>query len=133
MLRFFASLLLALASAVSLQAATLTVTTIGRAGADLTSVAVAADAAKTDKFLNNGTQFFYVNNAGATITLTLVYGAGGTIDGQVLPNRTITVTGGHSVLVGPFPPGLYNDANGYMVFTYSSITSVTVAPVLLGN
>src|SRR5579871_3542212 len=108
------------------RAATLTVSTIGRTGQDLTSIAVAADAGKSDKFLNTGSQFFYCNNAGGSpITLTLTYGTGGTIDGQTLPNRTITVTNGHSVLVGPFPTNLYNDANGYMNVSYSAVTSVT--------
>ncbi len=130
----FFCLLCLLAQALPVRAATLSVTTITRAAADLTAIAVAADAAKSDKFLNTGLQFLYINNGGGSpITVTLTYGVGGTIDGQSLPNRTISVTNGHAVLVGPFPTNLYNDSSGYMNISYSAVTSVTVAPVLLGN
>jgi hypothetical protein len=132
--RFAAAVLIALALAITARAATLAVTVVSRAGQDLTTLAVAADAAKTDKFLNTGSQFVWINNgSGADITVTLNYGVGGTIDGQALPARVVTVTKAHSVLVGPFPTGLYNDANGYMSITYSAATTVTVCPLLLGN
>jgi hypothetical protein len=115
-------------------AATLTSTAMSRAGADLTVLAVAADAGKTDKFTNDGVSFIYINNGGGSpITVTLNWGTGATVDGQTPTARTVSVTNGHAVLIGPFPTGFYSDSNGFMSWTYSAVTSVTVAVVKPGN
>jgi hypothetical protein len=115
-------------------AATLSITTMSRSGFDMEAIATAADAAKTDKWLNTGAEFLAIKNAGGSpITLTLTFGVGGIIDGVVPTSKTVSVTNGHTLLVGPFPPSVYNDANGYMIVSYSAVTSVTVAVVKPGS
>ena len=108
--------------------AVLTVTTIGRAGVDLGATGVAA-AGGGDSFVNDGSQLaYFFNGSGGIITITEVLGVGGQVDGITPTARTFTVpvtTG--QVIVGPFPPSLYNDANGRMNFTYSGVTSLKVA------
>ena len=66
------------------------------------------------------------NGSGSSITLTLNYGTGGTIDGQTLANRTVTIVAGDTIIVGPFPTVLYQDSTGNVSVTYSAVTSVTV-------
>jgi hypothetical protein len=115
-------------------AATLSVTTMARSGFDMETVAVAADAAKSDKWVNTGVEFLAIKNAGGSpITLTLTFGTGGVVDGVTPTAKTVSVTNGHTFLVGPFPPQFYNDANGFMNVSYSAVTSVTVAVVKPGN
>jgi hypothetical protein len=132
--RFVAvSLLMLTALAVPASAATLTPTTMTRAGVDLTSTAVAA-ASGGDKFLNDGVSFLYVNNgSGSSVTVTLTWGVGGTVDGQTPTARTVTVAAGHGEVIGPFPPQVYSDSNGYMNWTYSAVTTVTVAVIHPGQ
>jgi hypothetical protein len=134
MKRFLLAVLTLLLLMPALGAATLAVTTMSRSGFDMETVAVAADAAKSDKWLNTGAEFVAVKNGGGSpITLTLTFGAGAVVDGVTPTSKTVSVTNGHTFLVGPFPPGLYNDANGYMIVSYSAVTSVTVAVVKPGS
>jgi hypothetical protein len=101
----------------------LTVLDISRAGA-----LKALTAANTDghTIANTGKEFIEVaNGAGAPITVTIAWGTGGTIDGVTPTARTITVTNATSKLIGPFPPSLYNDANGNVTITFSSVTTIT--------
>jgi len=48
------------------------------------------------------------------------------VDGKAVADDAITVTNAQEGVVGPFPPGIYNDANGMVQLTYSGVTSVTV-------
>jgi len=112
---------------------TITPVVVSRAGSDFTSVSQAATGGG-DIWAGTGAEWLAINNGGASpITLTLVYGVGGTVDTQTLPNRTVTVTNGHTVVVGPFPTGLYSDASGNMNVTYSAVTSVKIAVYKLGT
>jgi hypothetical protein len=107
-------------------AATLTPVAVSRAGDNFTANAVAATGGG-DSWANTGSEIFVINNGGGSpITLTLVDGPGGTIDGQVLPNRTVSVLAAKTFVIGPFQTNIYNDANGLMNVTYSAVTSVTV-------
>lgn len=111
--------------------AVLTVTSVGRAGTNLTTLATAA-AGGGDSFANTGSEYLYIaNGAGSSITLTLVMQA--TTDGQAITNKTVTVTNAERMLVGPFPTALYNDANSRMNVTYSSATTITVAALKFPN
>jgi hypothetical protein len=104
-----------------------TIQNSSRAGFNFTTGAVAA-AGGGDKWLGNGNELLYINNGGGSpITLTLVYGTGATIDGQTLPNKTVSVPAGQAMLVGPFPVNLFQDANLYTNVTYSAVTSVTIS------
>ncbi|HVS37200.1 MAG TPA: hypothetical protein VMS17_16680 [Gemmataceae bacterium] len=124
----------ALFLAADARAATLTVTVMSRAGQDVTALAASADAAKTDKWLNTGAEFFViVNGSGSPTTATLNLGVGGIVDGQTPSARTVTVLAGHTAVMGPFPTNFYNDSNGYASITYSAVTTVTVLVVRPGS
>lgn len=111
--------------------AQLTINVISRAGLDLTALAVAAGAGG-DKIASTGAEFLaVVNGAGTPVTVTLVMQA--TLDGQAPTNRTVSVTNAHTAVIGPFPTGIYNDAQGNTNITYSSTTTVTVCAFRLGS
>jgi hypothetical protein len=116
--------------------ATLTVTTQnhGTGIMDLVATAVAVDVGGSDKYPNTGNEMVIVNNgSGGALTVTENYGVGGTIDGQVLPNKTKIVAAGKVALLGPYPPGLYNDANGFMTLSWSATTTIKVLPFVKGS
>jgi len=105
--------------------AVLAVNELSRAGKNPVALDTAA-AGGGDSFPNTGREYLYVANGDASSkTVTLVYAA--TTDGQAITNRTVAVPAGESMLIGPFPTSLYNDANGRVAVTYSAVTSVTVA------
>jgi hypothetical protein len=110
-----------------------TVQTLNHAtGLNLTSLAVAADAALSDKWLGTGVEMLFVQVGTTGITITLVYGTGGTIDGQVLPNKTFVLTASNNYLMGPFPPGLFNDSGGFVNVSYTAVTNIKILPFKLG-
>lgn len=113
--------------------ATLTVQTVGRAGLSLATADVPA-AAGGDKFANTGTEkeFLYAKNgSGSSITITFAYVS--TADGQLITARTVVVGAGDAALIGPFPSQYFNDASGFVNFTYSDVTTLTVAAIKIGN
>ena len=76
---------------------------------------------------NTGYEIFDLKNntGGLQKTLTVHYGPNATVDGQALTNHTLTIAPNTSYTIGPFPPELYNDANGNVQFTYSSATQLS--------
>jgi hypothetical protein len=87
-----------------------------------------------DTFLNTGKEFIEIANGDSTpTTVTIAWGVGGTIDGITPTARTVSVTNATSKRIGPFPPSLYNDANGYVSVTYSKVTSLTAQVVQLSQ
>lgn len=105
-------------------ATTRSVSTVARAGINLTDLAAAADATG-DNWANTGNEFLFVANANASSrTVTLVCQQ--TLDGQSVTNKTVVVGAGKSMLIGPFPKGIYNDANDRMNVTWSAVTDVTI-------
>lgn len=103
------------------------------AGLNLTSLAVAADGALSDKWTNTGVEMVYVQVGSTGITLTLTYGTGGTIDGKVLPNYTFVLATTTNYMFGPFPTGLYNDGNGQVTISYTAVTNVKILVFKLGT
>ena len=105
--------------------ATLTVTSTDRAGTvSITGIGVAA-ASGGDAMPNTGNQTVVIKNgSGSSITVTFPLTA--TLDGQSATSKTVTVTAGSIVEVGPFDPTKYNDGNGRVNWTYSAYASVTV-------
>lgn len=109
--------------------ATLTAQTISRAGVE---PSLASAAGGGDQFINSGSEFFeVVNGGGGGITVTIATQA--TVDGKAIADDAISVGAGEAHRIGPFPPGLYNDANGYVQVTYSGVTSVTVGVFRMVN
>jgi hypothetical protein len=80
---------------------------------------------------NNGHVFLHFKKSGAgaaTITITTPK----TVGGLAVADQTISVpaTTGDK-MIGPFPPSIYNDADGILEFTSDEVTGLTVAAVRL--
>jgi hypothetical protein len=94
------------------------------------NLATAAQAASSggDNFANTGKELFYITNGGiSAMTVTELLSPLAMIDG--LPpqaSRVLTINAGVSLILGPYPTGPYNDANGFMNFTYSAVSSVKI-------
>lgn len=102
--------------------AILTAATVSRAGVDVVGAAAGAGG---DSFANTGKEFLEVKNGGAAsinVTLDIV----ATLDGQPVTDPVVAVGAGVTKIIGPFPTGIYNDANGRVNVSYSAVTSVTV-------
>lgn len=107
--------------------AILTVAEIARAGVANTLTAAAGGG---DSFANDGRTYFEIlNGGGGAITVTFVTQQ--TVDGLAVADLAVSVAAGARTKVGPFPPSIYNDANGRVQVTYSGVTTVTVNPFRL--
>lgn len=101
---------------------TLTPQPIALAG--LTPVYAAAGGSG-DAFQNTGDQYVEVVNGGAVqTTVTVVTPA--TVGGMAIADLTVTVGAGARKKIGPFPPAVFNDANGQVSVTCSPTTDVTL-------
>ena len=71
-------------------------------------------------FKNNGTTILnFIKSSASDCVVTIVTVA--TLGGLAVADRTITVTGSTGdIFVGPFPPAIYNDANGNVEFTLAT-------------
>ncbi|MBX3056925.1 MAG: hypothetical protein KF770_10675 [Anaerolineae bacterium] len=97
--------------------ATLTIQQIGRAGVVPAPVAVAAGG---DVFPNDGRTLIEVHNDHAADPRTVTIVTQVTVDGKAVADDAVTVTAAQDrKLIGPFPPEIYNDANGRVSLTYS--------------
>jgi hypothetical protein len=104
--------------------ATLTVVPAARAGVEVVAGA-AACATAGDQFANSGQELaIFTNASGAPITVTIVTQA--TRDAQAITDRTVSVTNAMTFAIGPFPVGIYNDANGLVQMTYSTEVGLSV-------
>lgn len=107
--------------------ALLALTSVTRAGTD--TAGAAADVAG-DTFPNAGREYLVVKNSSASpITVTLDVTM--TVDGQTVVDPTVSVPAGGERIIGPWPTGIYNDANGRVKATCSAIASVTVKALTL--
>jgi len=100
-------------------------TTAGRSVTALSSAPVLTG----DEFLfvNTGHEYLDLGNyRSEDISVTYKFPSTVTIDGQAVPDRVIVVTAHTDLWVGPFPPSLYNDADGKMTF---NIQWPTTGPV----
>jgi hypothetical protein len=105
---------------------TVAVQTITRAGLTPT---YATSLSTGDNFYvaNDGEMFLHVTKGGAgNCTVTVVPTQ--TVLGLTLASLTVVVvaTTGNK-LIGPFPPGTFNDAQGRLLFTISDATGLSVA------
>jgi len=107
--------------------ATLTSVSITESGTQL----ALSSASASDKWENNGNQFLLIKNEGGestTITITTqvtsfdspIYGD------STKANRTLTIASNQDGMIGPFPVGAYNDADGFCNITYSVRTNVKI-------
>ena len=65
------------------------------------------------------------NGSGAPINVT--FQTPGSVDGNAIADLVVAVPAGGDKICGPFPPGIYNQADGTMYVDFSAVTTVTVA------
>lgn len=113
---------------------TLTVQEMSRSGITPSYTASGAspllNIADTFKFNNTGKEFLHFKKTGAG-DCTVTIQTPGTVDGLAVAERTVTIpaTTGDK-MIGPFPPGTYNDTSStFSGFTLSEITGLSVAVV----
>lgn len=87
-----------------------------------------AAAAGGDEFVNSGREFFHAKN-GAGVSQTV------TVNSQAVCNQgfdhdaAVAIPAGQERMIGPFPKGRFDDANGKVQVTYSAVASLTVAAI----
>ena len=75
---------------------------------------------------NNGRVFIHVKN-GDSSSKTITIQTPGTVDGLAVADRDVSIPAGEERMIGPFPPGQYNQSDGDIYVDYSATTSVTIA------
>lgn len=85
-----------------------------------------------DKYLNHGREQLHVRNGGgAPITAHVAkqalcsFGLSHAADAS----DTYTIPAGADLLLPAVDPNIYNDGTGYVIVTYSAVTSVTVGVI----
>jgi hypothetical protein len=113
--------------------ATLTTQTINRAGVVITPVAAAGGG--DAMACGSGMMLQVVNGGGSPITVTLNIPAARTYEPNVaITSPAISVTNGTTKWIGPVDAATFADTTtGLLSITYSAVTSVTVAAVLLAQ
>ena len=105
---------------------TVTPQQISRTGLDLTDTG-SLSTSNNYFFRNTGREFLHFKKSGAGIcTVTIVTPK--TVGGLGVADLTVSVpatTG--DIMVGPFPPDMFNNASGDCEFTLSEVTGLTVA------
>lgn len=97
-------------------------------GINITDNDTAASSGNSYTFANNGRVFLYVQNASGS-SLTLTVATPNTVDGLAVADLTATVATAKDHIIGPFPPGVYNDGSGLVSVTVDQ--SVTIMAIRL--
>lgn len=80
--------------------------------------------------VNDGRVCTHVKNgSGSSINVTVQ--TPGTVDGLAVSDLVVAVPAGQERMIGPFPPGVYNQADGTVYVDLSAVTTVTLAAVRL--
>lgn len=101
---------------------TMTVYDVDRStGANHTDNGTAATSGNTYRFANNGNvKLVTLAAAGANIAVVTP----NTVDGGAITDKTLVAGTAKVRVFGPFPPNIYNDADGYCSFTVDANTTV---------
>jgi len=91
----------------------------------LTPTYAAGDSANGHSYPNGGSEFLHVKTGGTGTTVTVKNPT--TVDGLTVPDRTYVLGTNTERMIGPFPPNLYNQADGNVYVDLSSATTVTLA------
>lgn len=100
----------------------------GKASLDLTAQLQAASAA--DTFSNDGRTLLYIKT-GATATGNATAVSTPCSHGRAGEDVVQALSASKEYLLGPFPPGQYNDANGKVAVNLSAPTDVEAAALKL--
>lgn len=80
---------------------------------------------------NDGKMMLEVKNASAS-PITVTIQTPGTVDGNAIADLVVTVPANTGdKMIGPFPPSIYNQADGSIYADLSAVTSVTLAALRL--
>lgn len=103
---------------------TLTVTDSRRDsnGINITDNDTTVSASDVYYFPNNGRVVLVVTNAAGSNTVTVQ--TPGTVDSLAVTDLTATITASKTFALGPFPPTIYNDAQGRVRVTFSAAADV---------
>jgi hypothetical protein len=93
---------------------------------------MAAASAGGDAFTNTGKEMLLITNAHATVTRNVTVVTTKTVDGLAVADLAIAIPALTSHLIGPFPTGLYNDANGLVTLTYDDEADLTMRVIKAG-
>ena len=68
------------------------------------------------KFLNDGRVFLYIitDTVGAPHLITILMPTSSDVDGLVVDDLTYDLPDNQNVFMGPFPPNIYNQSDGYV-------------------
>ncbi len=105
---------------------TIAVQTIGRSGL---APAYAAAHADGGAFGNDGRTFLHVKNGATAVVVTIRIPV--KVDGQAVTNPAVTVPATQERMIGPFPPGIYNQPGSDIHVDFDDVSNVTVAAVRL--
>lgn len=93
------------------------------------TLTLAAATAGGDSFQNSGVEFVQVKNAHATVARNVTFAAPNPDNFGITNaahNQVVAVPALTTKLIGPFPPGRFNDANGRVQITYDSEADLTI-------
>lgn len=79
-----------------------------------------------DKFTNDGKTQFHVKNDGAA-SITATVDSPQKCSQGFEHDVAVAVAAGAEKIIGPFDKSRFNDTSGFVVVTYSAVTSVKVA------
>lgn len=80
---------------------------------------------------NDGKMFLHIDNGGGGASVVTIVSQ--KVDaGLALADRIVSVPAGEERMIGPFPPAIFNDANGLVNVTFDVITSVALSGLHLG-
>jgi hypothetical protein len=103
---------------------TLTVYDVGRttaAGANFTGNKTSVTSSDVTYFPNDGRVLLVLQSTGGG-NVTVV--TPGTVDAMAITDLVIAATAARLQIHGPFPPSIYNDANGKVMVTVSANTDL---------
>uniref|UniRef100_A0A6H1ZEH9 Uncharacterized protein n=1 Tax=viral metagenome TaxID=1070528 RepID=A0A6H1ZEH9_9ZZZZ len=79
---------------------------------------------------NAGRMFLHVKN-GSAVSVTVTVDTPGQVDGLDVAQLAVAIAAGLERMIGPFPPGVYNQISGKIHVTFSAVTTVTLAAFIL--
>ena len=76
-------------------------------------------------FLNDGRTFLYIvtDTVGAAHLITIQMPTTSDVDGLVVDDLTYDLPDNQSVFMGPFPPSIYNQTDGYVYIDWEGATA----------
>mgnify|MGYP005817447081 CR=1 FL=1 len=75
---------------------------------------------------NDGRVMLEVKN-GSISPINVTIQTPGSVDGLAIAELVVQVAASGDKMIGPFPPGIYNQPDGSVYVDFSNVTSVTVA------